>query len=202
MQQPSLYDFLLPHDLRAFSVSESDLNPGVPNFPSPASFHIIFDAVKQPQFLFRTYGPKNTSKYSDVYEMLRHWEEGIVGLGDKGEGMLPSIREIEARFGPSVQTGMKSWAHKLPCPVSDAFSRFVSLFCFVRELTLLSVALQDRKRLQMFRLFAHSVQNHAKRNSTTTRAALDSLLRTSSLGPHNCSKLVQYLGKLPDKPTF
>ncbi|GAA5924035.1 uncharacterized protein JCM15063_005530 [Sporobolomyces koalae] len=117
LSQPTVHDLILPLDLAAFSANFGD-PPSVPAFPSPASFAMIFDAVRHPDRLFRTYGPKNAGEYVDVYEMLSHWEEGIVGIGAGGNGRLPAIRDVESRFGPQVAGSKKSWVSMLAAKVS------------------------------------------------------------------------------------
>lgn len=132
---PTIYDLILPHDLLAFATSLTD-TPTLPDFPSPASFAVILDAIKQPQLLFKTYGPKNPGQYKDVYEMHKHWEEGIVGEGTEGvKAMLPTIKDIEARFSKSVKgTGMNQWAMKLDASVSLPFSQSNPAFLSLPDL--------------------------------------------------------------------
>ncbi|GAA6026305.1 hypothetical protein JCM11491_001364 [Sporobolomyces phaffii] len=174
LSAPTAYDFILPHDLAAFSTSLVE-TPALPSFPSPASFPIILDKVKQPQLLWRTYGPKNASEYKDVFEMFKHWEEGVVGQGKQGAGMLPAIKLLEGRFAHTVKgTGMRAWTAGL--------------------------AEKDRTRLSTYRTFVRAVESHASRNSTTTHLALESLLLSSGIPSSLPAKFITYLKQQKKAP--
>ncbi|GAA6024096.1 hypothetical protein JCM11491_005992 [Sporobolomyces phaffii] len=159
---------ILPHDLAAFSTALSD-PPRFPSCPSPVTFPAIFDVVKQPQFLWTTYGPKNASEYLNVFEMLQHWEEGIVEPTKAGPGLLAPISLLEQRFGSKVKgTGMRPWTF--------------------------GICDKDRTRLSFYRTLIQAVESRAEQTpSTTRRTALESLVTESGIPINHTSKFILYL---------
>ncbi|GAA5984733.1 hypothetical protein JCM11641_002166 [Rhodosporidiobolus odoratus] len=132
----SPYDFLLPNPLAFAAPASGPLSAQPPAFPiflQPVDWSAILTAVKQPSYLFDTYGPRSLKEYASLFDLWTHHTTGSLAAGEETtvQGRVPPIQELERRFPTKGKAGQK-WAEKL--------------------------ASAPRQRLRMFRLVVEAIK--------------------------------------------
>ncbi|GAA5920983.1 hypothetical protein JCM6882_002824 [Rhodosporidiobolus microsporus] len=119
---PSPCNFILPHDLRAFSRSGT---PTPPSLEGVFSWSTILEQVVAPLYLWQTYKPEPQSGYRSVKEVWLHWSEGREGQSVEGLGRLPSLEMIDRVFGDGSAAGR--WQEGVQGKERQQWSTFLAL---------------------------------------------------------------------------